>query len=86
MLILAASEEQMRHLPKRNWAGWALTLLWALTGTALAQSGPIEGHNAFGDWRADQPGTVRHIPPAALPTPGAPASASNASHLVPRPR
>src|SRR5258708_4032916 len=68
----------------QKWAGWALALGLAATRTAMAQSGPIEGHNAFGDWRADRPGTVRHITPADLPKPGATASASNASRVVPR--
>jgi glucose/arabinose dehydrogenase len=75
----------MRRLPKRKWAGWALTLVLAVTRTAMAQTGPIKGHDVFGDWRADQPGTVRHITPADLPKPGATASASNASRVVPRP-
>jgi glucose/arabinose dehydrogenase len=75
----------MRRLPKLKWAGWALALILATTRTAMAQSGPIEGHDAFGDWRADRPGTVRHITPADLPKPGATASASNASQVVPRP-
>jgi glucose/arabinose dehydrogenase len=76
----------MRRLPKRKWAGWALALVLASTRAAMAQSGPLEGHNAFGDWRADQPGTVRLITPADLPKPGATASAGNASRVVPWPR
>jgi glucose/arabinose dehydrogenase len=75
----------MRRLPKLKWAGWALALILATTRTAMAQSGPIKGHDAFGDWRADQPGTIRLITPADLPKPGATASASNASQVVPRP-
>jgi hypothetical protein len=30
---------------------------------ALAQSGPLTGSAAFGDWRADKPGLVRLIRP-----------------------
>jgi glucose/arabinose dehydrogenase len=76
----------MRRLQMRKLVGLAVALVLAATRTAVAQSGPIEGHNAFGDWRADQPGTVRHIKPTDVPKPGATASASNASQVVPRPR
>ena len=76
----------MRRLPRRKWIGWALVLGLAATRTAMAQSGPIKGQNAFGDWRADRPGTVRLITPADLLKPGATASAGNASRVVPRPR
>jgi hypothetical protein len=43
----------MRRLPKRKWARWVLALGLTATGTAMAQSGPTKGQNAFGDWRAD---------------------------------
>jgi glucose/arabinose dehydrogenase len=75
----------MRRLVTRKRAGYVLALLWAVTGSAMAQSGSIEGQSAFGDWRADQPGTIRHITAADLPGPGATASASNSSRVVPRP-
>ena len=51
----------------------------------LAQSGPLTGSAAFGDWRADKPGLVRLIRPSDLPKPGATASSANVSHVVPRP-
>ena len=53
---------------------------------AVAQSGPLSGSAAFGDWRTEKPGLVRLIRPADLPKPGATASTANSSHLVPRPR
>jgi glucose/arabinose dehydrogenase len=52
---------------------------------ALAQSAPLTGTAAFGDWRADKPGLVRLIRPSDLPKPGATASSANGSHVVPRP-
>jgi glucose/arabinose dehydrogenase len=52
---------------------------------ALAQSAPLTGSAAFGDWRADKPGLVRLIRPSDLPKPGATASSANISHVAPRP-
>jgi glucose/arabinose dehydrogenase len=57
----------------------------ALMNLALAQSPPLEGRDAFGDWRADKPGITRHLTPAALPKPGATPSIANVSRSVPRP-
>jgi glucose/arabinose dehydrogenase len=61
--------------------------LTAVTGIApaLAQSAPLTGNAAFGDWRTDKPGLVRHIGPTDLPKPGATAFSANVSHVVPRP-
>jgi hypothetical protein len=53
---------------------------------ALAQSGPLTGSAAFGDWRADKPGVSRLIKPEDLPRPGATPSAFNSSRVVPRPQ
>jgi len=66
---------------------WICTaaVLFAGTGYASAQSAVLTGEAAFGDWRTDRPGVVRHIRPADLPKPGATASASNSSRVVPRP-
>lgn len=55
------------------------------TASATAQSNILTGRAAFGDWREDKPGLVRHIRPADLPKPGATASAANVSHVVRRP-
>jgi len=63
----------------------AAMLAAADAGVALAQSGPLVGAAAFGDWRADSPGVVRLIRPGDLPRPGATPSAANTSRLVPRP-
>jgi glucose/arabinose dehydrogenase len=56
---------------------------------ALAQGTPdrrvLTGTAAFGDWRADAPGTWRHIGPADLPRPGATPSAGNGPRIVARP-
>jgi glucose/arabinose dehydrogenase len=52
---------------------------------ATAQSGPLLGTAAFGDWRADKPGIGRLIRPEDLPKPGATHSAASVSHVVPRP-
>jgi glucose/arabinose dehydrogenase len=60
-------------------------LFIGLAGGALAQSEPLVGAAAFGDWRADRPGVVRLIRPQDLPRPGATPSSANTSHVVPRP-
>jgi glucose/arabinose dehydrogenase len=52
---------------------------------AASQSGALTGGAAFGDWRTDRPGLVRHIRPSDLPKPGATASSANVSHVVRRP-
>jgi hypothetical protein len=44
------------------------------------------GAAAFGDWRQDAPGVVRHIRPSDLPKPNATASASNTVSVVRRPK
>jgi glucose/arabinose dehydrogenase len=54
-------------------------------GDALAQSAPLLGPAAFGDWRADRPGVSRQIKPEDLPRPGATPSSANVSNVVPRP-
>jgi glucose/arabinose dehydrogenase len=52
---------------------------------AMAQSSPLTGSAAFGDWRADKPGTSRLIKPEDLQKPGVTPSVSNGSHVVARP-
>jgi glucose/arabinose dehydrogenase len=54
-------------------------------GHAVAQTGPLVGTAAFGDWRADRPGVSRLIKPGDLPRPGATPSSGSSSHVVPRP-
>jgi glucose/arabinose dehydrogenase len=54
-------------------------------GHALAQSGPLLGTAAFGDWRTDRPGLSRMIKPEDLPPPGATPSSANVSRVVKRP-
>ena len=70
-----------------NWNNVVLALVLGagLIDPVLAQSPPLEGQKAFGDWRADKPGTSRHLTPADLPKPGATPSTANGSHSVPRP-
>ncbi len=67
-----------------------MTLVAALlAGIGLSptasRSEPLTGHAAFGDWRTNGPGLVRHIRPDDLPKPGATASSANVSHVVRRP-
>ena len=57
----------------------------AVGGGARAQSEPLTGTAAFGDWRTDKPGVIRLIRPGDLPRPGATRSSANPSHVVPRP-
>jgi len=59
--------------------------LSAAAAAALAQTAPIMGEAAFGDWRADRPGMVRLIRPQDLPKPGATPASANVSDVVPRP-
>jgi hypothetical protein len=59
--------------------------LFAGIGHASAQTAPLRGAAAFGDWRSDKPGVSRLIRPGDLPKPGATPSAANASHVVARP-
>lgn len=61
--------------------------LVTLTAVSLfAQTGGVasEGKAAFGDWRADHPGTRRLIRPQDLPAPNLAASASNSVRTVRR--
>jgi glucose/arabinose dehydrogenase len=60
-------------------------LLAGAAGGAFAQTEPLVGTAAFGDWRADKPGITRLIRPQDLPRPGSTSSSSNTSHVVPRP-
>jgi glucose/arabinose dehydrogenase len=66
-----------------NWL--AITFAVGGVGQAMAQSAPLTGTAAFGDWRSDKPGVSRLIRPEDLPKPGATPSSANVSHLVPRP-
>jgi glucose/arabinose dehydrogenase len=52
---------------------------------AMAQSSPLTGSAAFGDWRADKPGTFRLIKPEDLQKPGATPSVASGPHVVTRP-
>ena len=63
----------------------AASLAFAGVGHALAQSEPLVGAAAFGDWRKDKPGVSRLIKPEDLPRPGATPSSANFAHVVPRP-
>ncbi len=71
------------HSRSSNWL--ATIILVAGIGHAGAQSRPLVGIAAFGDWRADEPGLDRLIRPEDLPKPGATRSVANGPHVVPRP-
>jgi glucose/arabinose dehydrogenase len=65
---------------------WLTALICVVgLGHALAQSGPLVGASAFGDWRSDQPGLSRIIKPEDLPKPGATPSRASFPHVAPRP-
>ena len=66
-------------------AAWAFVFTAACVAPALAQSKPLTGTAAFGDWHADKPGVSRLIRPADLPKPGATPSSANGPHIVRRP-
>jgi len=52
---------------------------------AAAEPAVLKGRDAFGNWQADAPGTLRLIRPDDLPKPGATPSAANVSRVVARP-
>jgi glucose/arabinose dehydrogenase len=66
-------------------AAWAFVFAAAFVAPALAQSEPLTGAAAFGDWHADKPGISRLIRPADLPKPGASPSSAKFPHIVSRP-
>jgi glucose/arabinose dehydrogenase len=70
---------------KRSLHGLVLAFAVGGIGQTLAQSAPLTGNAAFGDWRADRPGTSRLIKPEDLPKPGATPSSANMSRVAPRP-
>src|SRR3954469_17124205 len=53
--------------------------------SALAQQAVLQGQDAFGDWRTNKPGVVRHITAKDLPRPGATPSGGNGPRIFPRP-
>ena len=61
-----------------------LALLAALLSTS-AHSATLTGAEAYGDWRSDAPGVVRHITPDAMPPPNATRSAFQAPAVVAQP-
>jgi glucose/arabinose dehydrogenase len=75
----------MRRPYHRTVTGSAALLGLVLITPAMAQSGPLVGKAAFGDWQTDKPGVARIIKPADMPPPGATPSAANVSRVVPRP-
>jgi glucose/arabinose dehydrogenase len=60
--------------------------LSVITAPILAQTGGgvLEGHAAFGDWRADAPGTRRLIRPSDLPRPQPAGSVANTVRIAHR--
>jgi glucose/arabinose dehydrogenase len=75
-----------REMSRNRTCCW-LAAAFASLGVmqANAQSRPLLGTAAFGDWRADKPGISRLIRPEDLPKPGATHSAASVSHVIPRP-
>jgi glucose/arabinose dehydrogenase len=64
---------------------WLSAVIFVIgLGDARAQSEPLAGAAAFGDWRSDRPGLSRIIRPDDLPKPGATSSVANFPHVVPR--
>src|SRR3984893_6842004 len=82
---IAAKTSGLFGLIRQSSPAVVAAALLAGAAPALAQTGPLTGSAAFGDWRTDRPGLVRLIRPADLPKPGAPASSANVSHVAPRP-
>ncbi len=61
----------------------AALLVTAMTGVRAEPV--LQGKDAYGDWQADKPGTVRLIRPQNLARPGATKSVASFSRVVPRP-
>jgi len=77
-------------MERREWAGLGWTIATVLLGLApsgavMAQRVPLQGQDAFGDWRTNKPAVVREITPKDLPKPGATPSAGNPPRIAPRP-
>ena len=72
-------------MPAARRSIFATAALLAGLGHLSAQTGPLTGDAAFGDWRSDKPGVSRLIRPGDLPKPGATASSTNVSRVVARP-
>ena len=72
-------------LRRDNSVIWVALALAAGVTHANAQSSPLTGSAAFGDWHGDKPGITRLIRPEDLQKPGATPSVSNGSHVVARP-
>jgi glucose/arabinose dehydrogenase len=74
-------------MPIRTLGLAALLAVFAAAAQAqgTADGRVLTGAAAFGDWRADAPGTWRHIRPEDLPLPGATPSAGNGPRVVARP-
>src|SRR4051794_10583744 len=73
------------HLRRSFLVAVACTIVPAFASDVLAQSGPLVGSAAFGDWRTDKPGVSRLIRPEDLPRVGATPSSANVSRVVRRP-
>jgi glucose/arabinose dehydrogenase len=74
-------------MPRRTTrlvAAAALIMTVCGAGTLMAQSVLLRGQDAFGDWRADHPGTRRLIGPQDVPPPDPAASARNRVSIVRR--
>src|SRR3954462_15686997 len=64
----------------------AMSAGWLVAVANCAQAEPVlQGKDAYGDWQADRPGTVRLIRPQDLASPGATRSVASSSRVVPRP-
>ncbi len=62
----------------------AIASIAAIPLLAQTDGGLLRGKAAFGDWRADKPGTRRLITPQDLPAPGKSPSAHNFARIVRR--
>ncbi|MGY4335953.1 glucose/arabinose dehydrogenase [Bradyrhizobium sp. LM2.9] len=64
----------------------AISAGWLVAIATSAQAEPVlQGRDAYGDWQADKPGTVRLIRPQDLAKPRATPSVASFSRVVPRP-
>jgi glucose/arabinose dehydrogenase len=69
------------------WRALSIAGVLGLAAAPLAAQNAgdvLQGRAAFGDWRADAPGTRRHIRPADLPAPQPAQSVANTVRIVPR--
>ena len=72
-------------MKSRTWCVAVSAGVLVAAVTSVQAEPVLQGKDAYGDWRADKPGTVRLIRPQDLVRPGATRSVASSSRVVSRP-